>query len=116
MVNLHFLSLLEALLECGSILLSKLLPLWSPILYSHHVQVRQVIKTICFFFLTIFFTKKLFMKNLFIISYQDIYKFVYKIVEIFHLTKCLNILLRLGENLMRHFYDGYIDYSSKWGK
>lgn len=49
MVNLHFLSLLEALLECGSILLSKLLPLWSPILYSHHVQVRQVIKTICFF-------------------------------------------------------------------
>ncbi|XP_006613749.1 protein unc-79 homolog isoform X9 [Apis dorsata] len=38
MVNLHFLSLLEALLECGSILLSKLLPLWSPILYSHHVQ------------------------------------------------------------------------------
>lgn len=40
MVNLHFLSLLEALLECGSILLSKLLPLWSPILYSHHVQVR----------------------------------------------------------------------------
>ena len=56
------------------------------------------------------------MKNLFIISYQDIYKFVYKIVEIFHLTKCLNILLRLGENLMRHFYDGYIDYSSKWGK
>nr|XP_012153958.1 PREDICTED: protein unc-79 homolog [Megachile rotundata] len=38
MVNLHFLSLLEALLECGSILLSKLLPLWSPILYSHHAQ------------------------------------------------------------------------------
>ncbi|KAK9304372.1 hypothetical protein QLX08_004330 [Tetragonisca angustula] len=38
MVNLHFLSLLETLLECRSILLSKLLPLWSPILYSHHVQ------------------------------------------------------------------------------
>ncbi|KAG7202977.1 hypothetical protein KM043_010111 [Ampulex compressa] len=37
-VNLHFLSLLEALLECGSIVLSKLLPLWSPILFSHHVQ------------------------------------------------------------------------------
>lgn len=118
MVNLHFLSLLEALLECGSILLSKLLPLWSPILYSHHVQVRQVIKMICFFFLTIFFTKNIdfFIKNLFIISYQDICKFVYKIVEIFHLTKCLNILLRLGENLMRHFYDGYIDCSSKWDK
>ncbi|XP_011310336.1 protein unc-79 homolog isoform X3 [Fopius arisanus] len=38
MVNLHFLSLLEALLECQSVLLSKLLPLWSPILYSHHAQ------------------------------------------------------------------------------
>ncbi|XP_076235457.1 UNC-79 domain-containing protein [Calliopsis andreniformis] len=38
MVNLHFLSLLEALLECGSILLTKLLPLWTPILYSHHIQ------------------------------------------------------------------------------
>lgn len=39
MLNLHFLSLLEALLECGSILLSKLLPLWNAILFSHHVQV-----------------------------------------------------------------------------
>ncbi|XP_067215729.1 protein unc-79 homolog isoform X2 [Linepithema humile] len=38
MLNLHFLSLLEALLECGSILLSKLLPLWNSILFSHHVQ------------------------------------------------------------------------------
>ncbi|XP_012272273.1 protein unc-79 homolog [Orussus abietinus] len=37
-VNLHFLSLLEALLECRSILLTKLLPLWSPILFSHHTQ------------------------------------------------------------------------------
>lgn len=41
MVNLHFLSLLEALLECGSIVLSKLLPLWSPILFSHHAQVVE---------------------------------------------------------------------------
>ncbi|XP_063983209.1 protein unc-79 homolog isoform X2 [Diachasmimorpha longicaudata] len=38
MVNLHFLSLLEALLECQSVLLNKLLPLWSPILYSHNAQ------------------------------------------------------------------------------
>ncbi|XP_046744184.1 protein unc-79 homolog isoform X3 [Diprion similis] len=38
MVNLHFLSLLEALLECQSTLLSKLLPLWSPILFAHHIQ------------------------------------------------------------------------------
>ncbi|XP_024935949.1 protein unc-79 homolog isoform X2 [Cephus cinctus] len=37
-VNLHFLTLLEALLECRSTLLSKLLPLWSPILFSHHIQ------------------------------------------------------------------------------
>ncbi|XP_059468536.1 protein unc-79 homolog isoform X3 [Neocloeon triangulifer] len=46
MVNLHFLSLLEALLECNSTVLSKLLPLWCPVLYSHqnqlpgHLQVR----------------------------------------------------------------------------
>ncbi|KAK0097709.1 hypothetical protein PV326_014335 [Microctonus aethiopoides] len=38
MVNLHFLSLLEALLECQSVLLTKLIPLWSPILFSHHIQ------------------------------------------------------------------------------
>ncbi|XP_050556133.1 protein unc-79 homolog isoform X14 [Spodoptera frugiperda] len=33
-VNLHFLSLLESLLECNSTVLNKLLPLWSPILHS----------------------------------------------------------------------------------
>ncbi|KOB70199.1 Protein unc-79-like protein [Operophtera brumata] len=33
-VNLHFLSLLESLLECNSTVLNKLLPLWTPILYS----------------------------------------------------------------------------------
>ncbi|RZF46360.1 hypothetical protein LSTR_LSTR011144 [Laodelphax striatellus] len=38
MVNLHFLSLLEALLECNSTVLSKLMPVWNPILFSHHVQ------------------------------------------------------------------------------
>ncbi|XP_066589783.1 protein unc-79 homolog [Prorops nasuta] len=39
-VNSHFLSLLEALLECGSIVLSKLLPLWSPILLTHDIQLQ----------------------------------------------------------------------------
>lgn len=39
-VNLHFLTLLEALLECGSILYHKLLPLWYPILHAHHTQVE----------------------------------------------------------------------------
>ncbi|KAL0819173.1 hypothetical protein ABMA28_008426 [Loxostege sticticalis] len=33
-VNLHFLSLLESLLECNSTVLNKLLPLWMPILHS----------------------------------------------------------------------------------
>ncbi|XP_047508283.1 protein unc-79 homolog isoform X3 [Pieris napi] len=33
-VNLHFLSLLESLLECNSTLLNKLLPLWTPLLQS----------------------------------------------------------------------------------
>ncbi|XP_071438717.1 protein unc-79 homolog [Hetaerina americana] len=38
MVNLHFLSLMEALLECNSTILSKLLPLWSPVLFAYHTQ------------------------------------------------------------------------------
>ncbi|CAK1545778.1 unnamed protein product [Leptosia nina] len=33
-VNLHFLGLLESLLECNSTLLNKLLPLWTPLLQS----------------------------------------------------------------------------------
>lgn len=39
MVNLHFLSLLESLLEVNASILGKLMPLWSPVLYAHHVQV-----------------------------------------------------------------------------
>ncbi|KAM3960770.1 LOW QUALITY PROTEIN: UNC-79 domain-containing protein [Aphomia sociella] len=45
-VNLHFLSLLESLLECNSTVLNKLLPLWIPILHSplfnmpRHVEQR----------------------------------------------------------------------------
>jgi hypothetical protein len=42
MVNLHFLSLLEAMLECNSSVLSKLLPVWTPVLFSYHVQVWSV--------------------------------------------------------------------------
>uniref|UniRef100_A0A1B6M9Q9 Uncharacterized protein n=1 Tax=Graphocephala atropunctata TaxID=36148 RepID=A0A1B6M9Q9_9HEMI len=38
MVNLHFLSLLEALLECNSAVLSKLMPIWSPVLFAHYIQ------------------------------------------------------------------------------
>ncbi|CAH2054956.1 unnamed protein product, partial [Iphiclides podalirius] len=45
-VNLHFISLLESLLECNSTVLNKLLPLWTPILHSpsftmpRHVEQR----------------------------------------------------------------------------
>lgn len=39
MVNLHFLSLMEALHECQSTVLTKLLPLWAPVLYTHHIKV-----------------------------------------------------------------------------
>lgn len=38
MISLHFLCMLEALLECRSTFLSKLLPLWTPVLYSNHIQ------------------------------------------------------------------------------
>ncbi|KAF6204812.1 hypothetical protein GE061_018974 [Apolygus lucorum] len=37
MVNLHFVSLLEALLECKSAVLNKLMPVWSPVLYSQQI-------------------------------------------------------------------------------
>ncbi|KAK7493418.1 hypothetical protein BaRGS_00015318 [Batillaria attramentaria] len=38
MVNLHFLSLMEALQECNSSVLAKLSPMWTSILYSYHAQ------------------------------------------------------------------------------
>ncbi|XP_025104233.1 protein unc-79 homolog isoform X4 [Pomacea canaliculata] len=38
MVNLHFLSLMEALQECNSSVLAKLFPMWTPILYTYHAQ------------------------------------------------------------------------------
>ena len=46
MVNLHFLSLMEALLECRSTILAKLMPLWCPVLHAYntnlpdHIRVR----------------------------------------------------------------------------
>ncbi|XP_022815729.1 protein unc-79 homolog [Spodoptera litura] len=43
-VNLHFLSLLESLLECNSTVLNKLLPLWSPILHSPLFNVTADLK------------------------------------------------------------------------
>lgn len=39
MVNLHFLSLMEALAECKSTVLSLLLPLWTPVLQAQNSQV-----------------------------------------------------------------------------
>ncbi|XP_052267084.1 protein unc-79 homolog [Dreissena polymorpha] len=38
MVNLHFLSLMEALQECNSSVLAKLFPMWTAILYAYHNQ------------------------------------------------------------------------------
>ncbi|XP_074643701.1 protein unc-79 homolog [Tubulanus polymorphus] len=38
MVNLHFLSLMEALQECNSTVLAKLFALWTPILFTYHSQ------------------------------------------------------------------------------
>ncbi|XP_077992141.1 protein unc-79 homolog [Glandiceps talaboti] len=42
MVNLHFLGLMEALQECNSSVLSKLFPLWTPILYTYHSQLPDI--------------------------------------------------------------------------
>ncbi|XP_014665228.1 PREDICTED: protein unc-79 homolog isoform X2 [Priapulus caudatus] len=38
MVNLHFLSLIEALQECNSTVLSKFFPMWGPVLHCYHSQ------------------------------------------------------------------------------
>lgn len=40
MVNLHFLSLMEALRECNSSVLAKLYPMWTSILFTYHSQVK----------------------------------------------------------------------------
>ena len=41
MVNLHFLSLMEALMECRSTILAKLMPLWCPVLHAYNVTVSD---------------------------------------------------------------------------
>ena len=41
MVNLHFLSLMEALMECHSTILAKLLPLWTPVFHAYQVKFRE---------------------------------------------------------------------------
>ncbi len=41
MVNLHFLGLMEALLECQSTILAKLMPLWCPVLQAYNITVGR---------------------------------------------------------------------------
>lgn len=40
-VSLHFLALLESLLECNSSIFNRLLPLWSPVLNCYPGQVKR---------------------------------------------------------------------------
>ena len=44
MVNLHFLGLLEALMECHSTILVKLCPLWTPVLFAFHCQLPDHVR------------------------------------------------------------------------
>merc|ERR1719400_1195425 len=44
MVNLHFLSLMEALLECRSSVLGKLLPLWTPVFFAYNTQLPDHVR------------------------------------------------------------------------
>ena len=46
MVNLHFLSLMEALTECNSTILVKLMPLWTPVLFAYRTQLPGYSMTI----------------------------------------------------------------------
>ena len=44
MVNLHFLLLMEALTECNSTVLGKLLPLWCPVFYAYNSQLPDHVR------------------------------------------------------------------------
>ncbi|XP_076339617.1 UNC-79 domain-containing protein isoform X3 [Tachypleus tridentatus] len=44
MVTLHFLSLMEALMECNSTGLARLLPMWTPVLYTYKGQLPGHLK------------------------------------------------------------------------
>merc|ERR1719225_2291159 len=44
MVNLHFLSLMEALLECRSTILRSLMPLWCPVLHAYNINLPDLIR------------------------------------------------------------------------
>ena len=44
MVNLHFLGLMEALMECHSTILVKLMPLWTPVLFAYNVQIPDHVR------------------------------------------------------------------------
>jgi len=47
MVNLHFLSLLEALLECRTVTLCKLIPMWKEVLFTDkNIKVQYLIHVI----------------------------------------------------------------------
>ena len=41
MVNLHFLSLMEALAECNASTLARLLPVWTQVFYAYNEQVGR---------------------------------------------------------------------------
>ena len=44
MVNLHFLSLMEAFMECHSTILVKLMPLWTPVLFAYSTQLPDHVR------------------------------------------------------------------------
>ena len=44
MVNLHFLLLMEALMECNSSVLGKLLPLWTPVFFAYNTQLPDHVR------------------------------------------------------------------------
>ena len=54
MVNLHFLSLIEALQECNSPVLYKLFPMWMPIFHSQQSHVSESLAIIVFHSITQF--------------------------------------------------------------
>lgn len=96
MVNLHFLSLLEALLECRAVTLCKLIPMWKEVLFTDkNIKVhlnQNVFKFLLFFVYVRMISKTILQYDLynitFNISYNAclVYEFNIKLQFVFMIT------------------------------
>ena len=113
MVNLHFLSLMEALAECKSTVLSLLLPLWTPVLQAQNPQVLNLICKGA--------KINLFLQYMVIYrcSYLHICKLDQRLVqkEFYRRTRQRTTQKEVMTNIWKGvFCDGFKNFSSNWVK